>query len=179
MNNVTVLRAWEDNYIYLFQYGRSRALVVDPADGRVVLRALKAADLELTHVLVTHHHWDHIAGVEALQHETGCKVVGPDQQRIPQVSHLVGQGDRLMLGSTPIEVIATPGHTRTSVCYYAPPAEGTPEGCVWTGDTLFMGGCGRLFECSARDMWGSLQKIARLPDTTRIYGGHDYAECSR
>jgi hydroxyacylglutathione hydrolase len=176
MNHVSILRAWEDNYIHLFQYDRNSALVVDPADDKVVLRALQSAGLDLTHILVTHHHWDHVAGIKTLKDQTGCEIVGPDQKRIPQISHLIRQGDRLAVGSTHIDVIATPGHTRTSACYYCPPSRDDPDGRLWTGDTLFRGGCGRLFECSAQVMWQSLQKICALPDTTLIYGGHDYAK---
>jgi len=176
MNHVSILKAWEDNYIYLFQYDRNRALVVDPADDTIVLRALQSAGLDLTHVLVTHHHWDHVAGIKMLKEQTGCEIVGPDRQRVPQISHLIKEGDRLTLGSVHIDVISTPGHTRSSVCYYCPPSRDDPDGRLWTGDTLFRGGCGRLFECSAREMWQSLQKICALPDTTLVYGGHDYAK---
>jgi hydroxyacylglutathione hydrolase len=176
MSNVSILKAWEDNYIYLFVYDRSRTLVVDPGDDKLVLQALESAGLDLTHVLVTHHHWDHIAGIKTLKEQTGCEIVGPDQKRIPVISHLVKDGDRLELGSTHIDVIATPGHTRSSVCYYCPPGKDDPNGRLWTGDTVFMGGCGRLFECSAPEMWQSLQRISALPDTTLIYGGHDYTK---
>lgn len=176
MERIQILRAWQDNYIYLFQYDQGRTLAVDPADDAVVRQALDSASLDLTHILITHHHQDHTAGVSALQDQTACEIVGPDQKRIPQITRLVRNGNRLTLGSNHIEVIATPGHTRTSVCYYAPPHGDDPHGRLWTGDTLFRGGCGRLFECSARDMWQSLQKICALPEATLIYGGHDYTE---
>jgi hydroxyacylglutathione hydrolase len=176
MSKVSILKAWEDNYIYLFAYDRSRALVVDPGDDRLVLQALASAGLELTHILVTHHHRDHIAGIKTLKEQTGCEIVGSDQKRVSAISRLVKHGDRLQLGSVLIDVIATPGHTRSSVCYYCPPGKDDPNGRLWTGDTLFMGGCGRLFECSSAVMWQSLQKICTLPDATLIYGGHDYTK---
>jgi len=151
-------------------------LVVDPGDDKLVLQAIESAGLDLTHILVTHHHWDHIAGIEALKGQTGCEIVGPDQERVPLISHLVKDGDRLELGPAYIDVLATSGHTRSSVCYYCPPDKDDPNGRLWTGDTLFMGGCGRLFECAAAEMWRSLQRICSLPDTSVIYGGHDYAK---
>ncbi len=176
MGRVSILKAWEDNYVYLFQYDRNRALAVDPADAEVVLESLESTDLDLTHILVTHHHGDHTAGIKALKEQTGCAVAGPDQKRIPLISHSLRHGDHLTLGSSRIDVIATPGHTQSSVCYYCPPGRDDPDGRLWTGDTLFMGGCGRLFECSAAEMWRSLQTICTLPDATLIYGGHDYAK---
>ena len=163
-----------DNYIYLYRYDNSNALVIDPGDYSIVLETLKKNNLTLTTILATHHHWDHIGGIAELKKRTGCKVIGVDKKRIPGIDHLVEDGQILTVGNTQIQVIATPGHTRTAVSYYLPPTNENKAGILWTGDTLFIGGCGRLFECNAETMWDSLQKLAALPDQTYLYCGHDY-----
>jgi len=125
-------------------------------------------------ILITHHHWDHTGGVAELKQKTGCRVVGGDKRRIRGLDQLVAGGEILPVGDAEVHVIATPGHTSTSVCYYVPPSGTNVSGVLWTGDTLFVGGCGRLFEGNARSMWKSLQKLASLPDDTLVYCGHDY-----
>jgi hydroxyacylglutathione hydrolase len=138
------------------------------------LSILQRERLKLTTILVTHHHWDHVAGVQDLKDNTGCEVIGPDDKRIPCIDRVVGDGEVLSVGREDIEAIATPGHTSTSVCYYLQPSGSNKAGVLWTGDTLFTGGCGRLLECSAQSMWESLRKLASLPDETLVYCGHDY-----
>ncbi|MBN2183501.1 MAG: hydroxyacylglutathione hydrolase [Sedimentisphaerales bacterium] len=163
-----------DNVIYIYRYKNNKALAVDPGDYSPVAEALKKYDLNLTTILATHHHWDHVGGIAELKKRTGCKVIGSDKQRIGGIDCIVEDGQILTIGNTKIQVIATPGHTRTSVCYYLPPAGENQTGILWTGDTMFVGGCGRLLECNAQTMWDSLQKIAALPNRTRLYCGHDY-----
>jgi len=174
MDSVITIPALGDNFIYLYRYNRSKALLVDPSDVSLVLGALREHGLDLTTVLATHHHWDHTAGIIELKEKTGCKVIGGDKQRIPGIDSVVEDGQVLAIGNTKIQVIATPGHTRTAVCYYVQPSNDNKNGILWTGDTLFIGGCGRLLECDARSMWDSLLKLASLPDDTLIYCGHDY-----
>jgi len=174
MDSVITIPALGDNFIYLYRYNRSNALVVDPSDASLVLGTLREHGLDLTTVLATHHHWDHTAGIIQLKEKTGCKVIGGDKQRIPGIDSVVEDGKILAIGNTKIQVIATPGHTRTAVCYYVQPSNDNKNGILWTGDTLFVGGCGRLLECDARSMWDSLLKLASLPDDTLIYCGHDY-----
>ena len=164
--------AFGDNLIYLYRYNQSDCLAVDP--GESVLKALKEQDLSLKMILLTHHHWDHTGGVAELKKKTGCKVVGGDKRRIRGIDQLVEDGDILPVGDAEIRVIATAGHTSTSVCYYLVPSPANASGILWTGDTLFVGGCGRLFESNARTMFESLQKLASLPDDTLVYCGHDY-----
>jgi hydroxyacylglutathione hydrolase len=135
---------------------------------------LQKYNLNLTAILATHHHWDHIGGITELKKRTGCKVIGSDKQRIPGMNEFVEGGQILTISDTKIQTIATPGHTRTAVCYYLPPTDEQDAGILWTGDTLFIGGCGRLLECNAKTMLDSLQKIVALPNHTRIYCGHDY-----
>jgi hydroxyacylglutathione hydrolase len=174
MNSVITIPAFGDNFIYLYRYNQNDSLAVDPSDGSLVLRTLKEHDLNLRTILITHHHWDHIAGTDELKRKTGCKVIGADKRRIPGIDSVVSDGQILPVSDRKVRVIATPGHTSTSVCYYMEPLAGNENGILWTGDTLFVGGCGRLLECNAQSMADSLQKLASLPDDTLVYCGHDY-----
>jgi len=174
METVITLPALGDNLIHLYRYGPGRCLVVDPTDGLSVLGILHKQNLTLDMILITHHHGDHTAGVAELKKKTGCKVVGGDRRRIRGIDQVVEDGQILPLGDAEIRVIATPGHSATSVCYYAPPSPDGAAGILWTGDTMFVGGCGRLFETDARVMWKSLLRLASLPDDTLVYCGHDY-----
>jgi hydroxyacylglutathione hydrolase len=174
MDSVITIPALDDNFIYLYRYNQSNALAVDPCDGSSVLRALQKYGLILKMILITHHHWDHVAGTDELKHKTGCKVIGADKRRIPGNDVVVTDGQILPVGQRKVQVIATPGHTSTSVCYYTEPSAGNKNGILWTGDTLFVGGCGMLLERDAQSMWNSLQKLTPLPDDTLVYCGHDY-----
>ena len=174
MDSVITIPALGDNFIYLYWYNQSDSLAVDPSDSSSVLRTLQEHRLSLKMILITHHHWDHIAGTADLKQKTGCKVIGADRRRIPGVDSVVEDGQILPVGDRKVRVIATPGHTRTSVCYYMEPSAGNKNGILWTGDTLFIGGCGRLLECNAQSMWESLQRLASLPNDTLVYCGHDY-----
>jgi hydroxyacylglutathione hydrolase len=174
MEPVIVIPALGDNLIYLHRYNQSDALVVDPGDAAPVLGAMKKHDLSLGAILITHHHWDHTGGAAELKQRTGCTVIGPNGRRMPAIDEIVEDGRIVTLGNERIEVLATPGHTRTSVCYYVQPADKNHGGILFTGDTLFVGGCGRLLECDAQTLWESLQRLARVPDDTLVYCGHDY-----
>jgi len=174
MDSVITIPALGDNFIYLYRYNRSDSLAVDPGDGSLVLRAMKEHGLNLRMILITHHHWDHVAGAADLKQKTGCKIIGADRRSIPGIDSVVENGQILPVGERKVRVIATPGHTRTSVCYYMEPSAGDKNGILWTGDTLFAGGCGRLLECNAQAMWKSLQRLASLPADTLVYCGHDY-----
>ena len=157
-NTVTVISALGDNFIYLCRYGAKEAFVVDPGDARVAEAAVKKQDVKPTHIFLTHHHFDHTAGAAELKKKYGCEVIA-------------GGEPSLRLGETDIEIIVTSGHTKDSVCYYV--ASGHDK-AVFTGDTLFVGGCGRPMECSRQQMWKSLEKLMALPDGTLVYCGHDY-----
>ena len=158
-----------DNFSYLLIVG-DRAAAVDPADAAPLLEQVESRGVRLELILNTHHHFDHVAGNRELKTRTGCRVAGPGDVRIPGLDQAVGDGDRLPLGPLTVEVIGTPGHTRNHVCYYLPSGP-----ALWTGDTLFTGGCGRLIENGAATMWGSLNTLATLPGETWIFCGHDYA----
>jgi hydroxyacylglutathione hydrolase len=166
--HVEVLPISGDNYSYLVVDGK-HAAAVDPADAGTVLSRLEQADLELDMVLVTHHHSDHTGGCMELRKSTGCSVVGPDDSRLPALTSPVNDGDIFSLGSVEFKALALPGHTRTGMAYYS--LQGR---AVFTGDTLFCGGCGRLFEGSAAEMWSSLKLLRSLPEDTRVYCGHEY-----
>ncbi len=174
MKSIITVPALGDNLIYLYRYSRSDCLVVDPGECSSVLRTLQEEALSLKAVIVTHHHWDHTGGNVELKQKTGCKIIGGDKRRIPGIDQVVDDGQILSLGETEVQAIATPGHTSTSFCYYVPPSGDDKSGILWTGDTLFVGGCGRLFEADAQTMWESLQRLASLPDDTLVYCGHDY-----
>lgn len=156
-----------DNYIYLFVQG-SEAVVVDPSEVAPVLELLKGRNLRCTCVLNTHDHWDHTGGNEELKKKTGCLVVGPDQG-IPAIDRIVAKDTELDEYIHGLQVLPVPGHTLGSVAYHIPSAR-----IIFTGDTLFAAGCGRLMGCSADTMYGSLMRLASLPPQTRVYCGHEY-----
>jgi hydroxyacylglutathione hydrolase len=174
MEPVVTIPAFGDNFIYLYQLDKNNALAVDPCDSSVVLSSLNEHNVNLTAILITHHHWDHTGGVSELKKKTGCEVVGADKRRIPAIDRTVDDKQILTIGNIEMHVIATPGHTKTSVCYYIPASNDNKHNILWTGDTLFAGGCGRILECGARTMYDSLLKLASLPDETLVYCGHDY-----
>ena len=167
MINVITLRAFGDNYVYLVEHRQGGVVAVDPGDSRVVLDALKDHALELDAVLITHNHHDHTGGVRKLKRKTGCRVIWPGD---------VPGGETVDIAGFKAGVISTPGHTQDSVCYYFEPAAEDEPGAVFTGDTLFIGGCGRVFGGSYDDMFESLRTLAGLSEDTAVYPGHDYTE---
>ncbi len=146
--------------------------MVDPGDAAPVLAALQSLGLRLTAILVTHHHPDHTGGVAALRDATGAKVAGPARERIPEPSQPLHGGDTLSALDHDWQVIDVPGHTAGHIAYYCPDFDGTPV--LFCGDTLFSGGCGRLFEGTPAQMLASLDTLAGLPDATRICCAHEY-----
>ncbi|MHC4105769.1 MAG: hydroxyacylglutathione hydrolase [Planctomycetota bacterium] len=176
MDSVTTISALGDNYIYLYKCGQNNAFVVDPGDSSAVLSVLEEQGLVLTAALATHHHFDHIGGIRDLKKKTGCEIIDSDKNAIPVTGRVINDKEGREVCATKIQVIATPGHTRDSVCYYLLPSKDNESGILFTGDALFIGGCGRPIECHAQTMWNSLRKIAALPDNTLVYPGHDYTE---
>lgn len=162
------LLAFEDNYIWTWHDDR-HAVVVDPGDATPVIDYLAARDLALTAILVTHHHRDHTGGIAGLRQRYDCAVYGPDNARIPQVTHGVRGGDTIELSSPElhITVLATPGHTLDHVSYFG-------HGHLFCGDTVFGCGCGKLFEGTPAMMAASLDAILALPDATRLCCAHEY-----
>lgn len=156
-----------DNYIYLFIQGNETA-VIDPSTAAPVLEVLEDRNLRCTCIFNTHDHWDHTGGNEELKEKTGCQIVGP-HRHIPAIDIIAGNDSVLDVCISGLQVIAVPGHTPASVAYYIPFAES-----VFTGDTLFAAGCGRLMGCPAAAMYDSLTRLASLPPQTRVYCGHEY-----
>ena len=158
---------------------------MDPAVAEPVIAWLEERHLEPVAVLQTHHHHDHIGGTpELLRRWPQLQVIAAaaDLQRIPFQSRGVADGDQLQLLGRPIQVLAVPGHTRAHVAFYLPPAAGplgqSSPGELFCGDTLFAGGCGRLLEGSADQLWQSLQRLAALPAATRVWCSHEYTEAN-
>ncbi len=168
---ITALPAFSDNYFWLVHNGHD-ALVVDPGEALAVLAALQSLGLRLAAILVTHHHPDHTGGVAALRDATGAHVAGPARERIPEPFQPLHGGDTLRALEHDWQVIDVPGHTAGHIAYYCPDFDGTPV--LFCGDTLFSGGCGRLFEGTPAQMLASLDALAALPDDTRIYCAHEY-----
>ncbi|WP_018411333.1 hydroxyacylglutathione hydrolase [Methyloversatilis thermotolerans] len=160
--------AFGDNYLWLATSG-DRALVVDPGDAAPVLAALEHHSLRLDTILITHHHADHTGGTGELKRRTGARVFGPADERIEHLDDVVREGSRIELSWLPtsLAVLEVPGHTRSHIAYCG-------AGSLFCGDTLFAGGCGRLFEGSAEQMWHSLSRLASLPLHTLIYCAHEY-----
>jgi hydroxyacylglutathione hydrolase len=163
--------AFADNYLWLLHDGQ-RALVVDPGDAEPVLRTLKQHALELTSILVTHHHADHTGGVDALRQATGAKVFGPATERIPEPFTPLQGGDTVNVLDLAFQVLDVPGHTSGHIAFYTPDVNGKP--LLFCGDTLFSGGCGRLFEGTPAQMLASLDTLAALPGNTQVCCTHEY-----
>lgn len=172
------ISAFDDNYIWLLRAGaESSALVVDPGDAVPVLRMLEKESLTLHAILITHHHADHIGGVAALKERfPQARVIGPRSARIPAVQEAVSDGDIVELMSLRFQVLAVPGHTLDHIAYYLPSGEDAREGALFCGDTLFSGGCGRIFEGTPDMMLGSLDKLQQLPGQTLVYCAHEYTQ---
>lgn len=166
------LPAFSDNYIWLLHNDR-HALVVDPGDSAPVLAWLQQnPSIELNLILVTHHHADHTGGLVELVARTGAQVVGPALEKMPVPARGLQQGDTLdWLGLT-LDVHDVPGHTLGHIAFWLQPAEQAP--ILFCGDTLFSGGCGRLFEGTPAQMLDSLDRLAALPRDTRICCAHEY-----
>ncbi|XP_037084053.1 hydroxyacylglutathione hydrolase, mitochondrial-like isoform X2 [Pollicipes pollicipes] len=172
---VRIIPALQDNYMYLLVDEKTKqAAVVDPVEPDSVRSAVKEEGVQLTTVLTTHHHWDHAGGNEKLaSHEAGLAVLGGDD-RIGALTRRVGHGDKLTVGSLKIECLFTPCHTSGHICFFVKGDDGQPP-AVFTGDTLFQGGCGRFFEGTADQMYAALvETLGSLPGETQVFCGHEY-----
>ena len=169
--NLLPLPAFSDNYIWLLQH-QGMALVVDPGESTPVNHWLKENNHRLDCILVTHHHGDHTGGVSDLQREWGAKVYGPAKEKLGFEYQAMSQGSSMSWHGLNFRTIDVPGHTAGHIAYYAEPDNQTP--LLFCGDTLFSGGCGRLFEGTAEQMLQSMDKLAALPSTTRVCCAHEY-----
>lgn len=168
--SILTVPAFDDNYLWIIHDGQ-RAAVVDPGDAVPILAALAQHHLELCAILLTHHHADHIGGVPDLLKHKSVPVYGPANDGIAAVTHPLSQNDRLHLPelNLNLEIIAVPGHTLGHIAYFAP-----LQHWLFCGDTLFAGGCGRLFEGTPVQMLHSLDQLAALPDDTAVFCAHEY-----
>lgn len=174
MLTFTALPAFNDNYIWLIQdTQRQLCAAVDPGDAQPVLDWLADhPEWQLSDILITHHHRDHVGGVTVLKDATQARVVGPARETIPSLDLPVDDGATIEVLSHTLQVFAVPGHTLGHVVYFCSDAIESPW--LLSGDTLFAGGCGRIFEGTAEQMYTSLSRLAALPDNTRVYCTHEY-----
>ncbi|XP_017080139.1 hydroxyacylglutathione hydrolase, mitochondrial isoform X3 [Drosophila eugracilis] len=174
---IKILPALQDNYMYLIVDTKTReAAVVDPVEPELVIKTVQEEKLTLNKVLTTHHHWDHAGGNEKLVKlwDKQLDVYGGDD-RIGALNQKVQQDDTFTIGSLNVKCLSTPCHTTGHICYHVTSQEGSGEGAVFTGDTLFQGGCGRFFEGTPEEMYEALcTKLSALPDTTKVFCGHEY-----
>lgn len=174
MLNIKQLPVLNDNYIYLIHETETGVTaVIDPAITAPVNQILESLGWRLTYIFNTHHHLDHVGANLELKQLHRCSIYASDydKQRIPAIDHLLNEGSLVKFGNSEVQILATPGHTLGHIVYYF-----AREQILFCGDTLFVMGCGRLFEGSAKQMYQSLQKIAALPDATRIYCAHEYTQ---
>ncbi len=168
--NIIPIPILSDNYVWtLLDTNQPTAVIVDPGEAKPVIHFLKQHELTLCGILITHHHWDHTGGIAELKNQYDIPIYGPVNETIDGLSVPLQPDQIIQLESFPLklQVIGIPGHTLGHVAYYSP-------GILFCGDTLFAAGCGRVFEGTAAQMYASLQKIAALPDNTKIYCAHEY-----
>ena len=171
MLNIQPIKAFDDNYIWLLSNQDSRrAFVVDPGDAQPVIAALTEQELELEGILITHHHYDHIGGLQTLCEHYQPVVYGPQNPAIKGITHRLQAGDSAQVLGATFEVMEVPGHTLDHIAFY----HAGEHPVLFCGDTLFAGGCGRLFEGDPAMMLQSLQALAALPPSTSVYCAHEY-----
>ena len=174
MLTIELVPCLSDNYAYLLHDDASKAVgIVDPSEAPPVLKALERHGWKLTHILNTHHHFDHTGGNLPLKEATGARIIGPkaDAHRIPGIDLGVSEGDTVTFGSQTARIFDIPAHTSGHIAFWFSDAR-----AVFTGDTLFAMGCGRLFEGTPAQMYQAMRKLEALPPETRVYCGHEYTE---
>ncbi|MCZ2722786.1 hydroxyacylglutathione hydrolase [Marinomonas sp. 15G1-11] len=165
------LPAFNDNYIWaILQKSKDLVWVVDPGDAEVVVHFLQQQQKSLAGILITHHHFDHTGGVKQLKAQFNCPVYGPHHLS-PLVTHPVAEGDSVTIFERSFTVFETPAHTLDHLCYFSMSDE---EPILFSGDTLFRGGCGRLMEGNAQQMLAAMNRFKLLPDQTLVYCTHEY-----
>ena len=172
MIKISPIPAFDDNYIWcLYDTNSLEALVVDPGDAAPVDIFLTEQGLSLSAILITHHHFDHTGGLEQLSRHNPT-IFGPQNDQIKNIDNRLVDGEQIEILGVHFEIIEIPGHTLDHIAYYSADAGGSP--IVFCGDTLFAGGCGRIFEGDPAMMKTSLDKLAVLPDSAHVYCAHEY-----
>jgi hydroxyacylglutathione hydrolase len=173
VTSIVPIRAFSDNYIWCM-HNQQHAVVVDPGDATPVIEYLTEHSLHLVAILITHHHYDHVGGIDQLiQHYPNIKVYGPINPKIGAITHRLKENDSVTLPefNMQLSILETPGHTLDHVVYYN-------DELMFCGDTLFSGGCGRMFEGTPEVFYASLQKLAALPAETKVYCTHEYTQAN-
>jgi len=167
---IEAIKAFRDNYIWAVHDGR-HCVIVDPGEASGALAFLERHDLLLCGLLLTHHHHDHVGGVDEIRARHPAPAWGPDDPRMPGNLRVVGEGDSVSIEKPGLafSVLETPGHTTSHIAFYG-------HDLLFCGDTLFSAGCGRLFEGTPAQMQDSIDKFIALPDSTRVYCAHEYTE---
>lgn len=179
MLTVIPIPVLDSNYVWVIQPSQARQTVciVDPGDAAPVIDYLTRNCLILTAILITHRHRDHTQGITGLLQHWTVPVYGPKSDAIPEVNHVLCDGDSLELEGFTFQIISVPGHTWEHIAYFISPSTDLSP-LLFCGDALFAGGCGKRFDGTAEIMWDSLQKLANLPDATQIYCGHEYTQAN-
>lgn len=171
MINVHIVKILSDNYCYILEAENGEIAVIDPGEAEQVLRFLESRNFKPSHIFLTHHHGDHVAGKNDIQQKYHCDVYGPAAEagKIGGIDCTLNENSDLTFGGETVKIIETPGHTLGQINFYFPESQ-----LLFSGDTLFVMGCGRVFEGTMEQMHASLQKLSALPDQTKIYCGHEY-----
>lgn len=174
MLHIHMIPAFKDNYFWLIQPDTQSpsCYIFDPGAASPVDDYLHQHNLQLKGILLTHHHHDHIDGAAELSEKYQLPIYGPNSNRIPQVTHYLSEGDQLNLNPLCATILTVPGHTLDHIAYLIKPPES--PALLFSGDTLFGAGCGRLFDGTALQLYGSLNRIAELPEDTLVYASHEY-----
>ena len=168
MLSVEPIKAYTDNYIWLVSTNEG-SIVVDPGESKEILNLIDANEIDLKGVLITHHHYDHTNGLLDLTNKINLEVYGP--KKIDGINNIVKESDKFSLIGIDFEVIEIPGHTLDHLAFYS---SNNKDPILFCGDTLFAGGCGRVFEGTFEQMFMSLKKISKYPKETKVFCGHEY-----
>jgi|TARA_B110000196_G_C21098198_1_gene641173 hydroxyacylglutathione hydrolase len=172
MHKIIPIKAFNDNYIWTIIKG-NEAVAVDPGDHQPLDDFLKKNNINLVKVFITHHHYDHSGGIEELLKVYDCNVYGPAGGHIKGITHPIKDGECIEVFQETFTAISTPGHTNDQLAYFS---SNDKQPVLFCGDTLFAGGCGRLFEGTPSEMHQSLKKFSKMPKNTGVYCGHEYTE---
>lgn len=176
MYKIEAIPAFNDNYIWLISNDETKqCAVVDPGDAQPVINWLADnRQWQLCHILITHHHQDHTGGISTLKQQTNATVYAPNNSTIPDVDQVLTDQQTINILGLTVHVMAVPGHTLDHIVYYFPKQLSAIDDWLFSGDTLFAGGCGRVFEGTMQQMYQSLQRLNELPEETLVYAAHEY-----